>query len=153
MKITTNGITVELTEQGTYAVTYPWGKNYHTQEFRSNDTLQDVKNFIWNITNRENGDAVLAALEDFENLRTELAAEKAKVADLEARLKRSLEMDAIMENQELITLKHTLAEDLKLQYTDWQEAKDREMGEDEYVFRGAVIKRVFQVLTRNGIKF
>ncbi len=61
MKITTNGITVELNTDATYTVTYPWGQEVYTKNFATYDLAAD---FIWNVTDRETGDAVLAAMKE-----------------------------------------------------------------------------------------
>jgi len=90
---------------------------------------------------------------DLEKKKTECEEKENAIVDLTERLKVSLQMDSISQNQELITLKKEIVKDLKLEYLDFVKYKDVEYSSDNYeAFRGSLI-RIFKALKRYDIVF
>lgn len=76
---------------------------------------------------------------------------EAHVADLSERLKNSLQMDNISQNQEMITLISNLKNSLKVEYADYLVSKDSECNPDTYGALIGSLTRIFKTLRRFGI--
>lgn len=76
---------------------------------------------------------------------------EAHVADLSERLKNSLHMDSISQNQELITLRTNLQSSLKIEYADYLVSKEGECNPDTYGALIGSLARIFKTLRRYGI--
>ena len=76
---------------------------------------------------------------------------EARIDDLSGRLKNSLQMDNISQNQELITLKTNLQNSLKVEYADYIVSKDSECNPDTYGALIGSLSRIFKTLRRFGI--
>jgi hypothetical protein len=74
-----------------------------------------------------------------------------RVIDLSERLKNSLQMDNISQNQELITLKTNLQNSLKVEYADYLVSKDSDCNPDTYGALIGSLTRTFKILRRFGI--
>lgn len=77
--------------------------------------------------------------------------QQSKIADLTERLKTSMQMDSISQNQELVTLKSDLANSLKLEYADYLNDKDSECNPDTFGAFRSSLTRIFKTLRRFGI--
>lgn len=73
--------------------------------------------------------------------------------DLEERVKNAYQMDEIVVNQQLLTLKSDISEDLQLEYEEYRESLGNLCNEDEFAAYRATIKRIFRTLKRHGIEF
>lgn len=80
-----------------------------------------------------------------------IAGEQAKVDDLTERLKFSLQMDEVAQNQEMLTLKTNLANSLKLEYADYINSKEEECNPDTFGALQGSLARTFKILRRHGI--
>lgn len=78
---------------------------------------------------------------------------QSKISDLTERLKLSMQMDTISQNQELITLKSDLLNSLKLEYDDYLHDKDIECNSDTFGAFRSSLTRIFKTLRRFGIVF
>jgi len=76
---------------------------------------------------------------------------EAHIDDLSGRLKNSLQMDNISQNQELITLRTNLQNSLKIEYADYLVSKDSECNPDTYGALIGSLSRIFKTLRRFGI--
>lgn len=86
------------------------------------------------------------------NERQQLVQEcEGRIADLSERLKNSLQMDIISQNQELITLRTNLQNSLKVEYADYLVSKDGECNSDTYGALIGSLARIFKTLRRYGI--
>jgi chromosome segregation ATPase len=81
----------------------------------------------------------------------EIRENEMRIDDLSERLKNSLQMDNISQNQELITLKTNLQNSLKLEYEDYLVSKDSECNPDTYGALIGSLTRIFKTLRRYGI--
>lgn len=75
----------------------------------------------------------------------------AKITDLEQRLKKSLEQDAIAENQELITLKKELSRKLQEAHKDYVEMSGQDYTADLLESHKFLLERIFKMFKRQGI--
>lgn len=91
--------------------------------------------------------------QNIENQKLELEQANLKINDLELRLKKSLEQDAISENQELITLKKELARNLQLAYEDYTESSNQDYSQEQFDAYKSILKGVFRTLNRHGVEF
>lgn len=80
-----------------------------------------------------------------------LREKEESMADLSQRLKNSLQMDAISQGQELITLKTNLQNSLKVEYSDYLALKEEACNADTYGALIGSLARIFRVLRRLGI--
>lgn len=85
-----------------------------------------------------------------ENLR-QIDEQTLKITDLEQRLKKSLEQDAIAENQELITLKKELSRKLQEAFGDYQDMAEQEYSSDLLESHKFLLERIFKMFKRHGI--
>jgi uncharacterized coiled-coil protein SlyX len=76
---------------------------------------------------------------------------ESQIADLSERLKTSLQMDNISQNQELITLKTNLQNSLKVEYADYLSDNGSECNPDTYGALLGSLARIFKTLRRFGI--
>jgi septal ring factor EnvC (AmiA/AmiB activator) len=74
-----------------------------------------------------------------------------RISDLSERLKNSLQMDNISQNQELITLKANLQNSLKVEYSDYLASKEVECNPDTYGALLGSLARIFRTLRRYGV--
>ena len=82
-----------------------------------------------------------------------LQEDSTKIQDLTERLKSSLQMDSVSNNQKLITLKKDIANNLQLEYEDFQESLSSKYSEDEFEANRATLSRIFRTLKRLSIEF
>ena len=86
-----------------------------------------------------------------DNRQQTILEKEASIDDLSGRLKNSLQMDSISQNQELITLKTNLQNSLKVEYSDYIASKDSECNADTYGAMLGSLARIFKTLRRFGI--
>jgi uncharacterized coiled-coil protein SlyX len=126
----------------------------------SNGTIALLRNDVANRDARivELSAAVAERNHDIEEMRRNISELQQSVhkseahnADLSERLKTSLQMDSITQNQELITLKNNLQNSLKVEYADYIANKDSEFNPDTYGALVGSLARIFKTLRRFGI--
>lgn len=94
------------------------------------------------------------ALEDSEENKISQIEEQAeRIIDLEQRLKKSLEQDAIAENQELITLKKELSRQLQDAFKDSMEYARQDYSADLLESYQFLLNKIFKMFKRHGINF
>ncbi len=92
------------------------------------------------------------SLADSDELKTkQIEEQNSKITDLEQRLKKSLEQDAIAENQELITLKKELSRKLQEAHKDYEEIADQDYSSDLLESHKFLLERIFKMFKRHGI--
>lgn len=74
------------------------------------------------------------------------------IAELNERLKRAYDSDALRENQEIAAIKSGIASSVKLPYEDFMEHKDEVCNEDNYDAIKVNLNQVFRTLKRFGIE-
>ena len=76
----------------------------------------------------------------------------AQVNDLDERLKRSLQLDEISKNQDLLLLKSSLSDALKRQYKDYMENREEPCTEENYAAFKTSLEHIFRALKRLDIQ-
>lgn len=76
---------------------------------------------------------------------------EARTSDLSERLKTALQMDSISQNQELITLKTSIQNRLKIEHSDYLVSKDSECTPDNYRAAISTLSQIFKTLRGLGI--
>ena len=97
-------------------------------------------------------DACTKLLKEVEQLRREKSELENQVKDLDERLTNIFKLDAIAQNQELITLKSNLALSLKLTHNDYKALLDVPLSQDSYAFAKASMTHIFKILKRFDIQ-
>ena len=82
---------------------------------------------------------------------SENAELRSKVNDLTERLRVSLQMKGVSENQELMTLKNEIFKAIKLDYADFEKSKDKGNSKDLFKVYKAMLTRIFKQLKRLDI--
>lgn len=101
-------------------------------------------------TEREDKQSLLDSQET-QNVQVE--EQSTKIIDLEQRLKKSLEQDAIAENQELITLKKELSRQLQDAFKDSLEYGRQDYSADLLESYQFLLNKIFKMFKRHGINF
>lgn len=83
----------------------------------------------------------------------QLEEQTSKITDLEQRLKKSLEQDAIAENQELITLRKELSRKLQEAHKDYGEMAMQDYSSDLLESHKFLLERIFKMFKRHGINW
>ena len=76
-----------------------------------------------------------------------------EINDLKKRLEVALKMNAIQENQELLTLKSEISKTLKLDYIDFYNSRGKEYSESLFAVYRTFLARTFRELKKLGISF
>ena len=83
----------------------------------------------------------------------EISDLKAKVNDLEERLKNALKANAIQESQGLATFKSDISKAFSLDYADFHDSKNKEYNQNTFDVHCGMLSRIFKKLKRLGISF
>jgi len=102
-------------------------------------------------TIKENEHLIEGLQRKFNDSQQMILKNEASIDDLSGRLKNSLQMESVSQNQELITLKTNLQNSLKVEYADYLVSKDSECNSDTYGALIGSLARIFKTLRRFGI--
>lgn len=100
----------------------------------------------------ERNDQLEGFLAELKNVKETLNDANERNADLTNRLRKSLSMDEISKNQELITLKNDISVAMKPDYRDFTNSRDKEFSQGLFEVYRSMLSRLFRVLKRHEIE-
>jgi len=86
-------------------------------------------------------------------LKEQLEQYQGQINDLEERLQTALKMNAIQENQELVTLKSEISKAFSLDYVDFHNSRQKEYSQDLFNVYRSILSRIFKGLEKHGVAF
>ena len=86
-------------------------------------------------------------------LKEQLEQYQKQINGLEERLQIALKMNAIQENQEIMTLKSEISKAFSLDYVDFHNSRQKECSQDLFDVYRSIISRIFKGLEKHGVLF
>ena len=123
--------------------------NYITELLKNTNTsiLENTSTSIYTNT------STTELIEEINDLKKQLEDALKEKNDLTNRLKRSLDMDKVKENQELVTLKSEISSAFRLICADFHNSKQKEYSQDLFEVYRSYLSNIFKGFERLGISF